>query len=554
MIRVYKILFVIMILFASDLFGGEIEFKGNDDFSSAWILENIDISSDDSIIVRQIEELYKSSGYYNIRVMFDTENDQKPVINIVEGSLSLINAIELINIDKALFEKINLIKESYIGSAASRENIDNFGNDILFYLADNGIPFARGEWEYFDFCDSINICLGFKILSGPKSTISTISFSGIKRTKPGIIFKNINLSVGQTYSESKISDAEQSIESMKYLEISAPFSVGSRSDGDSSEILFYLNELPSTRFDGIGGFINNDNRTDFYGNISLEFGDILGTGRLFKIAWRKKDRFSSNLRIGYLEPGFPSDNLDLALEFYQEDKDSLFLKSGGRVGVLSRINKRLRGNVWFSLERIESENNSFVPSSNIKAVTLEFDYDNTDNRRNPRRGYEFNSDIAYRYRSNKEVGFETDLPTQLTTLGFGANYYLKTGENLISVAGFDSWGIISENENLSADEYRYIGGFGSLRGYMEDRFPAYRYIVGTIEQRVLTGKYSRAFLFADFGLIANNSQSDNYDFYPGYGLGIQLPTVPGTFKLEIAWGKTGFPENLVLNFGFLSDF
>jgi outer membrane protein assembly factor BamA len=341
---------------------------------------------------------------------------------------------------------------------------------------------------------------------------------------------------------------------MKYLEISKPFSIGSRNDGDSCEIVFHLNELPSTRFDGIGGFINNDQRTDFYGNISLEFGDILGTGRSFKINWKKKDKYSNNLRIGYLEPYFPSDNLDLALEFYQEDKDSLFIRSGGRVGIFSRFSNRLSGNVWFSLDRIESENNSFVPSSNIKAVTLEFDYNNTDNRLNPKRGYEFKSGIAYKYRSNKEADLENDLPTQITSLGLSSKYYLKTKENLISVVGFDNWGIITENENITPDEYRYIGGFELLRGYTEARFPAYRYFIGTIEQRVITGKYSRAYLFGDFGLIANSPRSENYNFYPGYGLGIQVPTVPGTFKLEIAWGKTGFPDNLVLNFGFLSDF
>ena len=108
--------------------------------------------------------------------------------------------------------------------------------------------------------------------------------------------------------------------------------------------------------------------------------------------------------------------------------------------------------------------------------------------------------------------------------------------------------------DITPDEFRYIGGFDLLRGYSEQIFPSYRYLIGTIEQRFITGKYSRLYLFGDFGIISKSPIDGNYDFYPGYGFGAQFPTIPGTFRFELAWGKTGFPENLILNFGFLRQF
>jgi hypothetical protein len=50
------------------------------------------------------------------------------------------------------------------------------------------------------------------------------------------------------------------------------------------------------------------------------------------------------------------------------------------------------------------------------------------------------------------------------------------------------------------------------------------------------------------------AQTGAYRFFPGYGFGLVAPTSMGLFKLEIGWGKTGFPSDAILNFGLAGRF
>jgi hypothetical protein len=66
---------------------------------------------------------------------------------------------------------------------------------------------------------------------------------------------------------------------------------------------------------------------------------------------------------------------------------------------------------------------------------------------------------------------------------------------------------------------------------------------------LITGKYSRAYLFGDFGIIKGSPDMDvDYSFNPGYGLGLV------SRRVEIGWGKEGFPSEAVFNFGIIGSF
>jgi outer membrane protein assembly factor BamA len=158
----------------------------------------------------------------------------------------------------------------------------------------------------------------------------------------------------------------------------SPFQIEPVADGDSCTVIYNVKELPSTSFDGAGGFITLRNHSNFVGRIRLDFGDILGTGRAFGFLWNKKDRFSSEINLHYFEPYIFNSRFDMQLEAFQNDRDTAYVQTGGNVGFRHSFEDRLIGSLWLTLQRTEPEPHSNVVSSIGRTAKIEFVYDNTD--------------------------------------------------------------------------------------------------------------------------------------------------------------------------------
>ena len=181
---------------------------------------------------------------------------------------------------------------------------------------------------------------------------------------------------------------------------------------------------------------------------------------------------------------------------------------------------------------------------------IEFDYVRTDFEPNPGSGYVFGSELEYKYRNNESVIPGQIPPSELTSAGVKTAVYFPLKGRMVAASAFQGWGIVSANGATPADEYRYIGGLRDLRGFTEQQFPAYRYMILTFEPRLKTGQYSRIYFFGDFGFIKGSREATaDYKFKPGYGFGLVSGSGTGQLKLEIAWGDRTFPSGAVLNFG-----
>jgi hypothetical protein len=145
------------------------------------------------------------------------------------------------------------------------------------------------------------------------------------------------------------------------------------------------------------------------------------------------------------------------------------------------------------------------------------------------------------------------LPTKLTSIGFDIRSYLQVTSRLIAAIRLNYWGIVAIDAESPPDELNYVGGFDNLRGYTQKRFPAERYGMVSFEPRLLTGKYSRAYLFGDLAIIDSGPGGRNHH-ETGFGMGLAAPSTLGQFKLEIAWGKSGFPSEAIFNFGLAGRF
>lgn len=554
--RVSVIISAMTVVLASMESAGAVEISGNRLYTDKELARLVDFSLPGDSLSESILALYGDAGYYSVKVksIGIDMNGQKAIL-IEEGVPSVVDSISVDVVPDSLKTHFNNLVLSAKGEVASRDLLDDFADRAISRLAEYGMPFASGEWSDFRFNAANNLSATFRIISGPRCHISGLVFDGIERTRPETIERVIDLKAGGLYAESKVRDSELLIDQMRYINIASPFELEPASGGDSCRIIYHIKELPSTRFDGVGGYVNTKDRSDFLGRLNLEFGDILGTGRSFGLLWEKKDRFSSELKLDYLEPFFLGTRFDVKLEVFQLDRDSLYIETGGRVGLAYRFGRGFSAGLRFSAKRTEPEPGADLSSSIGRAVKLDFGYDRTDRVENPRDGYLMKTEVDYRYRSNRRVIEGDNPPTELSAVGFDGGYFARLGDQFVIAIRLAGWGIASADGTVPVDELRFVGGFDDLRGYAEEQFPAYRYAVATIEPRIITGKRSRAYVFGDFGAIkSSQSQNDDYRFWPGYGLGLVSPTSIGLFKIEIGWGKTGFPSEAIFNFGLAGTF
>ena len=83
-----------------------------------------------------------------------------------------------------------------------------------------------------------------------------------------------------------------------------------------------------------------------------------------------------------------------------------------------------------------------------------------------------------------------------------------------------------------------LAGINSLRGFDEQSVFASTYSVFSIEPRLLIGKNSAVYLFTDVAWYENKQADNHYDDTPfGAGIGINIDTKAGIFKLNYAIGK-----------------
>ncbi len=534
-----------------------IKITGNHLFTDKELWRLADLNKDDDLIVSKIESLYQNQGYFAAKAnLIGADDNLEKEIVIDEGKPSYIGNISIDLIPPGSKISFDDLIDEFDARVASESNLNSLAQLCVERMAENGMPFAGAQWRNFRFDSTGNIAAELRIITGPLTYISQVRYKGLKRTRPETLNRALSFRIGDAYCESKIRSSQELFDQMPYLRIAGPFEVEPLGDGDSCRVIYNMRELPSTRFDGAAGVSAIKGKSAFVGRVDLEFGDILGTGRAFGLLWNKKDRLSGELRLTYLEPYAFGSQIDVKLEVHQVDRDSLFIETGAALGLMHQFGSGLGGGLNLAVARTVPETGSNVATSTSRSVGVQFDYDAIDHPDNPTSGYVIMTGLDHKSRTNSSAGANADsldLPTQLSSAGIDLRYYAKISRRFVTAFGIASWGIISNDGQIPVDELRYIGGFESLRGYTEKQIPAYRYAIATIEPRLITGGDSRAYLFCDLAEI-KGGQIGQYHFYPGYGLGLVAPTSLGQFKLEIGWGKTGFPSDAILNFGLAGRF
>jgi outer membrane protein assembly factor BamA len=216
------------------------------------------------------------------------------------------------------------------------------------------------------------------------------------------------------------------------------------------------------------------------------------------------------------------------------------------------------------------------PNIDVSAVSIGLDYDwnKTDYRLNPRKGNELNVTTSVgikNVKKNNEIISIKDPSFNYASLYdsvkaksyqfriklMGAHYF-PVGKQATVKAALNAGVFISPG--IFRNELFQIGGYRLLRGFDEESIYATQYGVLTAEYRYRLALNSFLFGFCDGGWVRNKYQDVNVkDTFIGVGVGLAFETKFGLLNISYAVGKRddvqfNLREASKIHFGYVNYF
>ena len=350
----------------------------------------------------------------------------------------------------------------------------------------------------------------------------------------------------------------------------------------------YLEQKRSNEINALVGFLPANQQLGgkllLTGEATLNLKNAFGTAETLALDWQQIQPRSPRLNIAFQRLYLFSSLLGLDFNFELFKKDSFFLNVNALVGLNYYLSEKQSGKVFIqtaSTNVLDVDTNLVrltkrLPDVNdVGAVNLgvEYNFNNTDYRYNPRSGNELNI-VAFAGKKTvkknnailqlKEPGFDygslydtVKLNAYQVKIKLSAAHYFKTGKlTTLRTAIQAGW---YQSPNYFLNDLFQVGGYRLLRGFDEESIYTNLYSVGSLEYRFIIAQNSYFFGFTDVGSANFKTNTVAYHHtYIGAGIGLAFESGAGIFNISYAVGKrddTSFDfRQSKIHLGFVSRF
>jgi outer membrane protein assembly factor BamA len=443
-----------------------------------------------------------------------------------------------------------------------------FQERILNDLENKGHPFAKV------FLDSIvlkgdAITARLQVQKGPLYKIDSIRVYGDLKISNFFLQRYLDISNNSIYNKEKLQRIGKKISELSFAEEERPSNLSLL--GTGSVLNLYLKQKRSSQINVLLGFLpNNDQLTTkkllVTGEANIHLRNSLGAGESLGLNWQQIQVNSPRLNIYYRQPYILNSNFGIDFNFDMFRKDTTFLNVNLQLGTQYMLSANKSGKLYFQRFQtiVNGVNKNFILQNRrlpdqaditSSSIGLDYDYNNTNYRLNPRSGNQFginflagtktikknNEILELKDPSDPQFDFDriydnVKLKTYILKLKANATRFFPLGKLSTLKAGVNM--AVFQSGNIFRNELFQVGGYKLLRGFDEESQYLSQYVIASAEYRYLVGVNSFFFLFADGGWGRNNSQNANFNYnYLSSGLGLALETKAGIFNLAWAVGR-----------------
>lgn len=402
------------------------------------------------------------------------------------------------------------------------------------------------------------IYFALQIKEGPLVRLSEIKVSGLHKTKPHIVLREIPLQVNETYHQRKIDQSYHRLRNLGFFYHIQPNMLEEGPTDDSIIFNAKVTEARTGRLIGILGYAppveGSDNVPQLTGVVEFSESNLFGTGRNVNIYW--KSGLLRSLSVGYTEPWIFGRPISLGFSYSQlkqrnQFNDAESAEKSGSISGNTRLGDFYRSEVTLGYKQIRYDSvipqgtiptplnpiNNMNPIDNMLSTLSDTDTVHKHSGSKYSVSFRFTRD-SRDYYLNPTQGRRDSIAVEISHSDFrlrklwlDIQQYFQTWEDqiiAIEIHGASAWGI-----NIPPTELFYLGGVNSLRGYDEDWFSGPRRANATFEYRFVMGRNSQLFAFLDMGSVTFVDKPSEFDkLRVGYGIGARLESKGGIIQLD----------------------
>jgi outer membrane protein assembly factor BamA len=535
--------------------------------------------------VDRLPALLAVKGFATASVDSVWEDSSSVSIKLFAGNKYEWNKLSVSDSNHALLNLLGYNIENFSKENFSSVKLEQLYNDVLGYYNNNGYPFAN------IFLDSIvldhnNISAYLVIQHNALYHIDTIIVEGNARISKFFLQQYLQIHEHDIYREDLLNSINRQLSTLTYLQQSQPWEVEMLNTGAALHL--YLQPTRNNSINILVGLLpqsdQNNSKLLFTGEATVGLRNSFGKGETLGFNWQQLQPRSPQLYLSYQQPYVFHSPLGISFNFQLYKQDSLYLNINGQIGVQYQLTQHQSGAVILQTSasnvlnvdtNLVKETNMLPPVADVNStgIGLQYNFNNTDYRFNPRHGNELSFTGSFGQKNIKKNNAITQIKDpdfnpdnlydsiklhsyQVRLQANAAKYFPLGKQAAFKLAVNAGW---YQTPNYFQNELFRIGGFKLLRGFDEESIYANSYSVGTAEYRYLLGRNSWFYGFTDFGWANYNVNDVKFDHtYLGFGVGLSLETNTGIFSISLAEGKR---DDSKLNFqqskihlGFISLF
>lgn len=542
--------------------------------------------------INKLQGYLQSKGYVTASVDSLTYDSSFARIVLFVGELYLWAQLDAKNVESSILDAVGWREKMFANKPIDFTQVQVWEERVLNHLENTGYPFARISLDSLQLeGDKVSALLN--VNKGPLYKIDSIRLFGNAKISNSYLQRYLDIPNGSIYSKEKLFRINKKIRELTYVEEEKPSDLTML--GTGSVLNMYLKQKKSSQVNIIIGFLPNNNQLAskkllITGEGNLNLKNALGSGETIGLNFQALQVESQRLNLLYQHPYLFNSPLGLDFLFDIFRKDSSFVNVNLQLGAQYILNNNQSGKLFIQKVQtivnqgainspliIQTRRLPDVADVNSFNVGLDYDFNNTDYRLNPRKGNEFHIIISIgtkKLKKNNEVvdlkdpndpafDFESlydtvKLKTYQFRVRFTAAKYLPLGNNRSTVKTAVNAGMF-QSGNIFRNELFQLGGYKLLRGFDEESQYLSQFAIATVEYRYLVGQNSFFYVLADGGWGQDNGQGKKLNYtYFGTGLGLAFETKAGIFNLAWAVGKRNDTQfNLrqsKIHFGFVNYF
>jgi len=474
--------------------------------------------------VKRISKLYEQNGYPDVIINYP---EIKTSVSTEVDIIISINENQRMSIDE-----IQLSGNSYLSSTSILETIETQGlsisklsglpAQIADHYGEQGFLFAEVKIDSIRQTDENEHIAYLNIIEHKPADFSEFVFRGNRVTRENTLLKLAYLDRAYDVTPKALKEAEENISKRPYIKSCRIIPL------DHRKLLIEIEEDRMTILSGLLGINNAADKNDrITGFANVEFLNLFGSDRSLEVFWEKLPAQRELIDLNYHESGIARIPVQGDFSLSREEVDSTYVRTNFKT-MLYYYNQKNNYGIYLSLDQFfpGTRRPKVVEKTGFTKLGVFWDFDSRDNIFNPTRGITSHL-LLY------NVLTETDGENLSKN---AAEIDLQFLHKLSSrfIGEISSSMRIIENKDLTIFEYFYLGGSDNLRGFLENQFTGFRVGWLNLELRYLLSRYSRVFVFGDYGYVKNPEYTMGKLF--SLGLGLRIRTKLGLLGIDYGLG------------------